>query len=183
MVGMEMKELHKGAGTLSQEENEDHENKPVLQIIEHEISPADTIMGLSLKYDAEPQVIKNLNGIFGDISAPVFRLTFKKKLRIPTNRSQPIPTDPAVLEALRRRRAMKEFRDTSKCNSDSETRFYLDSNDWDVSRALSDYQSDCLWEQTKGRPASPTPLPLVTLETQGTSPSALRRRLISSSQD
>mmetsp|Transcript_19685 Transcript_19685/g.33765 ORF Transcript_19685/g.33765 Transcript_19685/m.33765 type:complete len:159 (-) Transcript_19685:104-580(-) len=118
--------------------------------IEHEISDADTLVGLAMRYDVDVEDIKRVNKIFGDKFAPLRHITLKKKITIPTDKSYK-PVDPAVLEALAKRKKIAQFRDRTKCEDDGEIKYYLEQSSWDLEKGIADYVADKAWAAEQER--------------------------------
>eukprot|EP00274_Cyanoptyche_gloeocystis_P003861 CAMPEP_0196662028 /NCGR_PEP_ID=MMETSP1086-20130531/46885_1 /TAXON_ID=77921 /ORGANISM="Cyanoptyche gloeocystis , Strain SAG4.97" /LENGTH=176 /DNA_ID=CAMNT_0041997207 /DNA_START=88 /DNA_END=615 /DNA_ORIENTATION=+ len=117
----------------------------VPQIIEHEITPADTLVGLSLRYDVEVSELRRLNGIHGDGYSPLYRITLKKKIKVPTTRGY-LPADPRVVEAILQRKKIRRFESQVGGARVDEARFYLEETGWNFKDALEQYVQDVEWE-------------------------------------
>eukprot|EP00741_Cyanophora_paradoxa_P002876 tig00000079_g2792.t1 len=118
-------------------------------VVEHPVSAADTLLGLSLCYNVPVAQIRQANGLSlgASPSTPVERLTFKKKLIIPSNGSY-VPPRPEVLEALRQSKALRQFGEMTGADVE-EAKFYCSNSNYDAAKAAAEYKEDKAWENSK----------------------------------
>jgi len=108
----------------------------------HPVRLTDTLIGLSLKYGVSVDEIKVSNGLYSDA------IWSHIELLIPY-RNQKIEElteeEKEKQEKDRMRLLIRRFQRVTKCNSEAEATYYLDSNQFDFDVALSEYNEDIKW--------------------------------------
>jgi len=112
----------------------------------HYIGPEDTVASLALSYGVDSNEIRKRNKIFSD---PL--IAGRSFVYIPNyhgmSRSSAVDAD------TERKRKIKRFQIAAKCVDYQVSLAYMNSNDYDLDRALARYKEDIAWEAStkKGR--------------------------------
>jgi len=116
----------------------------------HYVSPRDTLVGISFKYNVPVDHIKRANKMFSS------NINEREKLIIPGAKTLPKtvndPTDEMKVER-ERQRLTKRFQVATK-SPEEETKFYLEEHDYDVEKALQSYKDDVEWEKLHQPPSN-----------------------------
>ncbi|CAM9764260.1 unnamed protein product, partial [Ectocarpus fasciculatus] len=129
-------------GATKEKENEEGgDEAPAPEFLEHVVLPDDTLVGICLKYKVKDRELRRLNGFVGGH----FRMC---DVLIVPNRFAPgqQPTQGAAgKEPISRNDMMQVFRKASQLGAE-ESRFYLENNGWDLSKALAQWRAENRWE-------------------------------------
>jgi len=112
--------------------------------IQHIIKYTDTLRGLSLKYQVEPEEIKSVNKIVRDED-----IWSRYTVLVPYNGQTLKELDEDEKERYRdemRKRLVRRFMRNVKCNNDSEALYYLQTNAFNLENAIAEYRADVEWE-------------------------------------
>ena len=112
--------------------------------IVHTITRADTLHGLSLRYDCSVENIKKANGLWTN------NIHERVELIIPVDRIPPTfkPHPEGVLGILDAKKLQKDvelFRDLTKCTKD-ECTYYMEQTQYEFRKAYELWKSDRAWE-------------------------------------
>jgi hypothetical protein len=102
-------------------------------VIEHVVLHTDTLQGLCLRYRVSAVTLRQYNNFSGN----AFRS--KKYLRIPIEPGLPVSLQLGSEDAL-----IQRFKNETS-ESESEARYYLVGNNWDVAKALREWSGDESW--------------------------------------
>mmetsp|Transcript_6489 Transcript_6489/g.10610 ORF Transcript_6489/g.10610 Transcript_6489/m.10610 type:complete len:222 (+) Transcript_6489:220-885(+) len=102
-------------------------------IVEHVVLLDDTLQGLCLRYGVSAVALRRLNNFSGN----AFRS--RKVLRVPLEKGATIRPQESTHNVL-----LQKFKNTTS-EPDTEAKFYLEENEWDLSRALADWSGDEKW--------------------------------------
>jgi len=112
--------------------------------IKHIIKYTDTLRGLSLKYQVEPEEIKSVNKLVRDED-----IWSRYTVLVPYNGQMLKELNEDEKERYRddmRRRLVRRFMRNVKCNNDSEALYYLQTNAFNLENAIAEYRADVEWE-------------------------------------
>eukprot|EP00903_Cladosiphon_okamuranus_P005961 g5885.t2 len=124
-----------------EEEEQAEEKQRAPAFLEHVVMPDDTLAGICLKYKVKDRELRRLNGFVGSH----FRMC--DVLIIPNRFAagqQPIQGSEGE-KPMARQEMMQIFRRTSELGP-QEARFYLETNDWDLTEALAEWREENEWE-------------------------------------
>ncbi|CAM9830363.1 unnamed protein product [Ectocarpus sp. 12 AP-2014] len=127
--------------TKEQGKEEGVHEDPAPEFLEHVVLPDDTLVGICLKYKVKDRELRRLNGFVGDH----FRMC--DVLIVPNRFSpeqQPIQ-GASGKEPMSRNDMMQVFRKDSQLGAE-ESRFYLESNGWELFKALAQWRAENRWE-------------------------------------
>jgi len=105
----------------------------------HKVLTNETLVGISLKYSISMEELKRANKLF---SREIYT---RKFLLIPVSPNTPLPQN----EPDSRLELLRTFKSKTK-SSLEEAKFYLDSNDGNVEKALQEWEEDKRWEEVNG---------------------------------
>eukprot|EP01137_Pigoraptor_chileana_P009750 Opistho-2@58455 len=113
-------------------------------VVVHLVRETDTLSGLAIKYGCASVDIRRLNRL------PTENIHGHMRLLIPADpqlaaASEPTEADDAVLEALRRRRCIREFMRIAKVREACEAIAYLNLCDYDLNAAIAKHAEDEVW--------------------------------------
>jgi len=135
-------EVHNDDESTSSEEDEDKKKKDekVPDFFVHIIEKGDTLVGLSLKYGVQVDVLARINFLN---KSNFHQISHIKQLKIPTNGKT---ISPQVLRTPTKQEITNEFARKNKLNAD-EARYYLEDNNWDIEAATKELEKDEEWEK------------------------------------
>eukprot|EP00992_Anisonema_acinus_P010273 TRINITY_DN6454_c0_g1_i1.p1 TRINITY_DN6454_c0_g1~~TRINITY_DN6454_c0_g1_i1.p1 ORF type:complete len:412 (-),score=92.75 TRINITY_DN6454_c0_g1_i1:105-1283(-) len=144
--------------------------QPALAWEEHVLRAGDTLEQLAIAHGCTAAAIKKANGLYGE---DLDLLPPRTVLRVPKGPGAgvPLPKENLTPEQLQAR-AIRVLRLLDTDMETAEARYYLETNDWDVSAAHQACQNDRLWEQ-----ANPGPVRkfgMVQKETEDTASGIMR---------
>jgi len=118
----------------------------------HTITPEDTLVGISLKYNIPVDEIKKANKMFSS------NVQERKKLLIPGKGSGQVRPKTENEQVFERRNKLKEFQRLTGTEL-PEGKYYMEEANYDLEAAKTQYQQDVAWErsftETTGRTVSP----------------------------
>eukprot|EP00331_Platyophrya_macrostoma_P011046 CAMPEP_0176407980 /NCGR_PEP_ID=MMETSP0127-20121128/1699_1 /TAXON_ID=938130 /ORGANISM="Platyophrya macrostoma, Strain WH" /LENGTH=118 /DNA_ID=CAMNT_0017787219 /DNA_START=382 /DNA_END=738 /DNA_ORIENTATION=- len=100
--------------------------------------------GLSLQYGVSKIAIRNFNNLVDD------NIYYMKSLKIPNPSSTESYTaeyDPEELERLKKQEKLKTFEMMIDKEDKKAAKYYLEENDWDVSKAFKNYEAEIAFEK------------------------------------
>jgi len=112
----------------------------------HHVQTTDTLQGISLRYGIPVDDIKRVNKLFNASSLISRRFIYVKTSKDVTSLPPPIETS----EEQRKRQMVSKFLNIGMDSSKEEARAYLESNNWDLTAALKEYDADRIWERNNG---------------------------------
>eukprot|EP00904_Undaria_pinnatifida_P005227 jgi/Undpi1/1834/HiC_scaffold_12.g05221.m1 len=145
-----------GEGKEEEEEDEVAESDApkihVPEFLEHVVMPEDTLTGICMRYKVKDRELRRLNGFIGNHFRMCDSLIVPNRFKAGEEPKQ----NTIGQEPLTEPELLQSFSVASKLGT-SEAKYYLESNDWDLTKALKEWRDEKAWEsEQKPQEAPPT---------------------------